>query len=515
MIPMNVTVDCRTREDLSALERLSARQDVTWRFGPRDQATEATLTLTDRAEEVPGLLESRRHGYEFVVYLGESRDVTPWAVRLADVWPLQEDDALRAVRFDRLLTWMRAKFDSTLYRGLLDAVLATAPDLVWFKHLDGTHLLVNQVFADTVHKTREDIHGKDHYSIWDAPRPAPGEEVNDCSASEEQVIREQRTGVFEEPVSTREGMKQLTTYKTPVFDPYGRIFGTVGFGHDVTHFSNMGIQLSILVESIPFPMLLTSWEGQTMRMNSAFRELAGLGEDQVETFDYRAWKHRSLTAVAARVHNESQHSTSQEYTLEVNGQEKTCKVIEVEIRDFFDNISGYFCVVHDITFQRAYEKEILREANTDILTGLYSRRYLTEYLSYIEKLPLTLLYGDMDHLKEANDRFGHAAGDAALQATARALKSTFPEGVAARLGGDEFAVVLEGAPKEEEIRRRCRELEQAVERTASLEGVPISISVGIVFSDGKTFTREELMREADRRMYQVKKEHHRGRQSIE
>ena len=58
MIPMNVTVDCRTREDLSALERLSARQDVTWRFGPRDQATEATLTLTDRAEEVPGLLEN-------------------------------------------------------------------------------------------------------------------------------------------------------------------------------------------------------------------------------------------------------------------------------------------------------------------------------------------------------------------------------------------------------------------------------------------------------------------------
>ena len=511
MIPMNVKVICRTDQDLSALERLSPRRDVRWSFGEPEEPREASLALTDRVEEIPGLLANRKNGYEFVVYLGDSRDVVPWITQLADVWPREEDPELRAVRFDRLLSGIRARFDSTLYRGLLDAALATAPDLVWFKHLDGTHLLVNQVFADTVHKPREDIHGRDHYTIWDAPRPAQGEAADDCSASEEQVVREQRTGVFEESVSTREGMKQLTTYKTPVFDPYGRIFGTVGVGHDVTHFSNMGIQLSLLMESIPFPMLMLSWDGRTLQMNSAFQHLAGVMPEQIETFHYRDWKRRCLTPVAARVERVEKHLTDQEVTLEVDGQQRTCRLIEVEIRDYFDNLSGYFCVVHDITFQRAYEKEILREANTDTLTGLYSRRYLMEYLSYVEKLPLTLLYADMDHLKEANDRFGHAGGDHALQATAEAFQRVFPEGVAARLGGDEFAVVLEGEHAEEAMRQRCQALEHEVLRTASLDDLAITVSIGMVQSDGKTYTLEELLHEADRRMYEVKKAHHRGR----
>ena len=510
MIPMNVTVEDRTRLGLSSLQQAAAREDVRVRFGQPGEPRETVVIFTDDKDAVAGLTESAG-AFDSVLYIGAAEDVLPWAEKLADIWPAEEPEAVRAARFSRLLQRLRDRFDSALYQGLLEATIATAPDLVWYKHLDGTHMLVNQVFAETVHKTREDIHGRDHYYIWNVPRPAAGEAANDCSASEEQVIREQKTGVFEEPVSTREGMKQLTTYKTPIYDPYGNIFGTVGFGHDVTHFSNMGIQLSILLESIPFPMVLLNWEGKVTRMSSSFKALAGVEDDQIEDFDSRSGKRRVLTAVAARQVDEERHTASQEYTVEINGEEQTWQIIEVAIRDYFDNISGYFCVVHDITFQRAYEREILEAANTDSLTGLYSRRYFTEYLSYVEKVPLTLLYMDMDRLKEANDRFGHKVGDETIQKTADVFRQCFPEGVIARLGGDEFAVVLEGDPDPEAIQRRVEEMEQAVRKAASLEGLPITVSTGIVFSDGKDLDKEAFLKEADRRMYEIKKRHHRER----
>jgi hypothetical protein len=53
--------------------------------------------------------------------------------------------------------------------------------------------------------------------------------------------------VFDEPLKTSEGMKQLKTYKTPLYDIFGNIEGTVGVAKDVTDFGNMGIELSILV----------------------------------------------------------------------------------------------------------------------------------------------------------------------------------------------------------------------------------------------------------------------------
>lgn len=503
-------------EQLACLERAPVRENVTvlfretpaedWRPSPE----EVSVLFTDD----PGViarLAGALPAFAHLVYLGRAEDAADHLNHLSEIWPAGEPDAIRAARFTKLADRIRDQYDSKLYQGLLESTLATAPDLVWFKKLDGIHTLVNQVFSDTVHKTREDIHGKDHYYIWDAPRPQAGDEANDCSASEEQVIQAEKTLTFEEPVSTREGMKQLTTYKTPIYDPLGRIFGTVGFGHDVTHFSNMGIQLSILVESIPFPMILMSADGKAMRVNSSFQEMTGLGENDWQDFDFRDWKHRHLTPLAPARENPEKHSVSREYALEQGKEERICDVTEVAIHDYFGNISGYFCVFHDITFQRAYEREILKAANTDTLTGLYSRRYFFEFLHHVKGRPLTLLYLDIDHLKETNDRFGHGAGDEALKACAGAFKRHFSEGVVARLGGDEFAIILEGKTDPAQMNRQIQELEEDVNRIAAGKGQPFSVSVGFISSDGGITDVDAFLLEGDQRMYEVKKRHHRLR----
>src|SRR3954470_13348390 len=88
-------------------------------------------------------------------------------------------------------------------------------------------------------------------------------------------------------------------------------------------------------------------------------------------------------------------------------------------------------------------------ADRDALTPLLNRRALIRELGRIRTFALrygasaSLVYFDLDDLKSVNDRFGHAAGDAALKAVAeRLLASVRESDIVGRMGGDEFAVIL-------------------------------------------------------------------------
>ncbi len=86
-------------------------------------------------------------------------------------------------------------------------------------------------------------------------------------------------------------------------------------------------------------------------------------------------------------------------------------------------------------------------AMRDGLTGLYNRRIfdevLTQKIQNPDTCPLSLLLVDLDNFKWVNDRFGHQAGDLALQTVARVLKdSCRGHDLVARFGGEEFAIIL-------------------------------------------------------------------------
>jgi diguanylate cyclase (GGDEF)-like protein/PAS domain S-box-containing protein len=107
-----------------------------------------------------------------------------------------------------------------------------------------------------------------------------------------------------------------------------------------------------------------------------------------------------------------------------------------------------------ITNSRLFS-EVQRLAMVDDLTGVFNRNFFnsnvgielgrTQRLGY----PIGLLIVDLDELKQVNDKFGHLAGDEALQKVAKALKESLREADwVARVGGDEFAVVLPGCPSD-------------------------------------------------------------------
>jgi diguanylate cyclase (GGDEF)-like protein len=154
--------------------------------------------------------------------------------------------------------------------------------------------------------------------------------------------------------------------------------------------------------------------------------------------------------------------------------------------------------------------QLAQASATDYLTGLLNRRaFDEEFLQQVERaqrsrLPLALVLFDLDHFKQVNDRFGHAAGDRALHQFARLLDPERRGGdTLARIGGEEFAVVLFGVGHEHGTafaERIGRQLEQL-----SLEGQPaLSASAGVVELCEEEQTPSALLVAADRALYGAK-----------
>jgi diguanylate cyclase (GGDEF)-like protein len=157
----------------------------------------------------------------------------------------------------------------------------------------------------------------------------------------------------------------------------------------------------------------------------------------------------------------------------------------------------------------------------DHLTKLFNRRYLEESLEREIKRSLRSHYSigvilfDLDHFKHINDEWGHAAGDLVLQQLGQmALINIRGGDMACRYGGDEFVLVLPEASSEV-TRERAEGLLEGVKKlqleynAQQLRNITISIGVAIYPDHGSTGT--EILRSADKALYQAKSQ---GRDSV-
>lgn len=171
--------------------------------------------------------------------------------------------------------------------------------------------------------------------------------------------------------------------------------------------------------------------------------------------------------------------------------------------------------------------EVQKLAITDSLTDQYNRRGFFDLgKREIDRLrrsgrPFSILMFDIDRFKEVNDRCGHAAGDHVLRSVALHCRSMIRESdILGRLGGDEFAILLHetGMKTALEIAERIRSSlaerpVMAPERTSDEDCcIQVSVSVGAVCARKNVEDLETLIAQADRALYNAKKN---GRNRVE
>jgi len=152
------------------------------------------------------------------------------------------------------------------------------------------------------------------------------------------------------------------------------------------------------------------------------------------------------------------------------------------------------------------------EGEQDDVLPLYRKRQFESDLPTLlneasEHAPLSLLFLDLDHFKQVNDRYGHPVGDAVLLSVSSAVKAVCAaKGRCYRWGGDELAVLLpnyssaEAASLAERIRQAVSKLE--------CQNYPHSttVSVGVACYPKTSPTGEKLVEDADKAMFQAKQQ---------
>ncbi len=168
----------------------------------------------------------------------------------------------------------------------------------------------------------------------------------------------------------------------------------------------------------------------------------------------------------------------------------------------------------DITERKAAEDLLALQARTDALTGAANRREFESLSGELSRAareneePLSVCICDLDHFKQVNDYYGHAAGDRVLIAFTGILRRNLRKGdIVGRIGGDEFVLALPGVAAKDACRTMERIREELRETVfESAEGVTFGVtsSFGVAELEASHAGFGEAMEEADRCLYEAK-----------
>lgn len=196
-----------------------------------------------------------------------------------------------------------------------------------------------------------------------------------------------------------------------------------------------------------------------------------------------------------------------------DGREFGLHITANPIRDREQRIIGAVMVFRDVSQMRAAERQIVKEAKYDVLTGLRNRR---EFHNLLEQALVSAAeqdkqhvvgFLDLDKFKIINDTCGHDAGDEVLKQVSELMQSKLRSmDILARLGGDEFALLLHACPLPvgERIAEQIREALEGYRFVWHERSFDLSVSIGLVSVGADSGSVEDVMKMADAACYMAK-----------
>ncbi|MBE0513524.1 EAL domain-containing protein [Sulfurimonas sp.] len=199
---------------------------------------------------------------------------------------------------------------------------------------------------------------------------------------------------------------------------------------------------------------------------------------------------------------------------------KSFSIQELEDSTLFESLFFYTTskyLIHissSITTLKEADKKIYYHANYDSLTTLPNRSYFKKQLKSIlqessrNSSKIALFFIDVDKFKEVNDTYGHDVGDKMLVAIAkRLLNSVREDDIVARIGGDEFVLIAKDIKNTEIIERLALKLQKRIREPIEIDThiFNVTLSIGIAVYPQHGITSQDLLKNADIAMYEVKK----------
>ncbi|SHE90812.1 PAS domain S-box-containing protein/diguanylate cyclase (GGDEF) domain-containing protein [Thermoanaerobacter uzonensis DSM 18761] len=251
--------------------------------------------------------------------------------------------------------------------------------------------------------------------------------------------------------------------------------------------------LSTIMESAGDAIIMLDDSGKVTFWNPAAERILGYSKEEIIGKDlhmfmiqdmrlYEAYreafkKFRSTgrgSVVGKTVEMKTRHKNGYEIDVELS-------LSAVRIKD------GWYAIgiIRDISERKRFEELLYRQSITDPLTNIYNRRFFMQMLEQeIERVKrnkkfFSLIMFDLDHFKNVNDRFGHAAGDTVLKSVADTVKGRIRKtDYFARWGGEEFIILLpetslnNAVELAEELREQISTIElQGIDRVTASFGV--------------------------------------------
>ncbi len=462
-----------------------------------------TAIIIDAFDAVNAKLSRFHEAYKVVVLPEDNLQACEAVIAEADaVWTDTSCEALVKANFLRLQKDLKLRFDMRRTENCLTTAIDSIPDLVWFKDDKGRHLIVNNGFCAAVDKTKDMIYKRGHYYIWDMPEEEYEKGDYVCLESEEIVMRARQTVRFDEKVKTKMGMRMFSTYKSPLIDQDGTIFGTCGVAHDVTDLKNINIEIDSVLKSVPFSVIIEGKDHKTVSVNPKFAEyFPECGNAVGKTRDY--WQNcaESMTKL---------ENGMSKVVVRTEEGKKILLMDENSIIDTFGEPIGEVFVLRDITAEQTIKEQAAKQENTDLLTGLFNRR---GFASQLEKLKnehqLILTVIDIDDFGKYNGSHDNDIGDIVLRLTAQKLSEIYPTDIIARMGSDEFAIVSTEELSDEEVKETA---ERAINTLASAysskdytKGLTVSLGIAVQrIGENEKQDTELLMQKSGKALYSAK-----------
>ena len=410
------------------------------------------------------------------------------------------------------------------------AMLRTTEDMVFIKDTDLVYVGASRAFADLVGAgSPEELVGKTDFELF-----------SDLALAHRYTEDDKRLlatgGALEgyvEPIASKDGKPRYSrTSKYLLYDHAGAVIGLYGIGREITreyeaklHYER---ELSALFE-LPEDALaaalfdITGWRvvdvrirkrgfGITAAYTSIDDYVKNAAEAVAEEGEARAFFRSISQSGMQALYDSGKRNLSFTYLRHTKKGET--RWAQDDLHFLIDPVNGHLCVVvvlRDVEEKKRAERELVRAAKQDALTGLLNREETMRRIgAFLQQEGAHGTHAffmiDIDNFKAVNDTFGHRTGDRVLTEIGEMLRGVFRDtDIVGRIGGDEFFALMKNVSDRKTILKKACDLVESLQYVCAVgqKRVELSGSVGISdYRDGKTL--EDLYAEADAALYRVK-----------